>query len=288
MAGTRNVLLTRIFHFGYLLQLNPTPLLLEELHRAIILHLNAYDSADVNPLIPDLNTSHSRIEEHWARLYSDMLTRASLQWDMDMFEQFLSSKLLEDYSNQPFKVLGRMLKLAECTTKQDKEYQDHVVLPLEESMLDREYVENKLRAVAARKGRPGNDIQQLIDACDWPRLAEALTNDRDIILRLARRSACSKETSKRILAGIDRVQNKHFASLSSSSEFTLAPAGHQPSPFLRVAGGVFDAIASSIKGDTPSSNVNKSPDELRPLLGRDNLTQDLPLSISAVNLKKLE
>jgi len=301
MAQTRDVILARIANFGFLLQQNPTPLLREELNRAITLHHNAFESSDINQFVPDLNASHAHLEGHWARLYSDMLTTASLLWDMNMFEHFLSSKLLEDYANEPFEVLGRELSLAECTAKQharrpstgndtasDKEYRDHVVFPLEEFMLDREHVESKLRAVATRRGCPGSDIQPLIDACDWTRLAAVLTNDRDIILRLEERSACSKETSKKILTGINRVQNKHFTSLSSPSAFTLPSAEPSPLPRRGFVSSMYDAIASNFRGDTSSSKVDKSPDEHQSLLGRDSLAQNLPLSISAVNLKKLE
>jgi len=301
MANAREIALFRIVYFGFLSRQNHTPLLQEELHRAIILHVDAVESPDISPFIPDLDAIHAQIEEHWARVYGNIFTTASLLWDINVYEQFLQSKLLEDYANEPFEVVGRTLRLAECTAKQDtrrftepigdttsdKEYRDHVVFPLEESILDRSHVENKLRAVAARQGRPGSDIQRLIDACDWAKLAAVLTNDRDIILRLTQRSACPAEISKKILAGINRVQNKYFTSLSSPSTFTLAPAEHRTSPLPKNSfWGIYDAIASSFKGESP--RVKESSDERRSLLGEDISGEDLPLSISVVNLKKLE
>ena len=45
-------------------------------------------------------------------------------------------------------------------------YPDHVIYPLEEMMLSRDYVEKKLRTVAT-EGRQGSDIQPFIDRCDW-------------------------------------------------------------------------------------------------------------------------
>lgn len=302
MANTREVALFRIVYFSFLSRQNHTPLLQEEFHCAIILHVQAVESPDISSFIPDLDAIHAQIEEHWARVYGNISTTASLLWDINVYEQFLQSKLLEDYANEPFEVIGRTLRLAECTAKQDtrrfaepmgdntssdKEYQDHVVFPLEESILDRGHVENKLRAVAARQGRPGSDIQPLIDACDWAKLAAVLMNDRDIIVKLTQRSACPAEISKKILAGMNRVQNKYFASLSSPSTFTLAPAGHQTTPLPRSSfWGIYDLIASSFKADSP--RVKESSDERRSLLGEDLSGQDLPLSISAVNLKKLE
>jgi len=305
MADTHEIALIRIVNFGFLLKQNPTPLLQDELRHAITLHAEAVDSPDFHKLIPDLNTIHAQIEEHWARVYADMLTTASLLWDINMFERFLQSKLLEDYLNEPFEITGRILTLAEYTVKQDKscvagptgadnttsdeQYRNHVIFPLEESKLDRAHVENKLRAVAARRGRPGSDIQPLIDACDWTKLAAALTSDRDIVTKLTQRSATFAEASEKILAGINRVQNKYFTSLSGPSTFTLASTGYQTSSSPRgsFARGIFDAIASGLKWDSPSSRVENPSDDRRLLLGEDVSAQSLPL-LTKVNLKKME
>ena len=273
MAKAKEIAFARIINFGYLLTQNPTPLLQQQLSHAMVLHQQAIESPDINPFLRDLDVLHAQIEKHWARVYSDMLTTASLLWDINMFQRFLCSKLLEDYANEPYIVSGRILTLAESTVKQDQrhlagateddntisdeQYRDHVVFPLEESNLDRDYVEQKLRAVAARQGRPGNDIQPLIDACDWTKLAAALTSDRDIVTKLTQRSATFAEASEKILAGINRVQNKYFTSLSGPSTFTLASTGYQTSSSPRgsFARGIFDAIASGLKWDSPSSRV---------------------------------
>ena len=303
MARAREIALTRIIHFGYLLTQNPTPLLQQQLSHAMAKHQQALESSDINPFVQDLDTLHAQIEEHWARVYSDMHITASLLWDINMFQRFLRSKLLEDYANEPYEVSGRMLSLAESTAKQDKhrlagptkehstipdeQYRDHVIFPLEESKLDRDYVENKLRAVAARQGRPGNDIQPLIDACDWTKLAAVLISDRDIVTKLTQRSETFAEVSKKILDGINRVQNKYFTSLSGPSTFTLASTGYQTSPRGGFAWGIFDTIASSLKWDSPSSRVENPSDGRRLLLEEDVSAQSLPL-LTKVNLKKME
>ena len=157
MEKTREIALVRIVNFAYLLTQNPTPLLHQQLSHAMVLHQQALESPDINPFLRDLDVLHAQIEKHWAKVYSDMLTTASLLWDINMFQRFLCSKLLEDYANEPYVVSGRMLSLAESTVRQDQrhlarpseddntisdeQYRDHVVFPLEESNLDRDYVE---------------------------------------------------------------------------------------------------------------------------------------------------
>jgi hypothetical protein len=97
-------------------------------------------------------------------------------------------------------------------------YSVHTIYPLEEMMLSRDYVENKLRAVAAGQGRQGSDIQLLIDKCDWSNLATALTNDRDLARKLFLQQPLNAKqfdanTYNRILQGIDEIEGKYFAKL---------------------------------------------------------------------------
>jgi hypothetical protein len=90
-----------------------------------------------------------------------------------MFHEFLVGKLLEDYTNEPYTINKWVLDQAKCIIKQEGAkdgsnvgiaYPIHVIYPLEEMMLSRDYIENKLRA--AVEGRQGSDIQPLIDRCD--------------------------------------------------------------------------------------------------------------------------
>ena len=55
----------------------------------------------------------AKIDEHWAKVYANMLTIAALLWDMRLFEHFLRSKLLEEYAKEPYVVSGPTLSLAE-------------------------------------------------------------------------------------------------------------------------------------------------------------------------------
>jgi len=291
MATVRTCVLMRIANFELLLEQSPTPLLQEELRDAIKLHRNALESEDIGSFIPDLNAVHAKIDEHWKSIYADMLITASLLSGMRLFERFLLSKLLEDYANKPYTVSGPALSLAELIAKQhhrdprednttlDDTYQFHVISPLKEYKLDKDSVENKLIAVAAREGRPGNDIQPLIGTCDWAKLAAVLSSDRDIMIKLTQRSAYLVEVSKIILAGISRVQNKYFTCLTSPSTFTLAPTRDQTSLFPKL----FTWARLGSGGGSSGPKVENSSDDRQFLLG-----EDLPLPSFLVNLKKIE
>ena len=93
-------------------------------------------------------------------------------------------------------------------------------------MLNRDYVENKLRTAATGQAHPGSDVQPLIDRCDWSNLATALTNDRDLALKLFEEQPFNTNifdanTYQRILRSIDEMKGKYFAELSDSSTFTI-------------------------------------------------------------------
>jgi hypothetical protein len=156
---------------------------------------------------------------------------------MVMFQRFLSSKLLEDYTKEPYTVNTYMLTKARCVSEQndrsltvprakddnisDEIYQNYVVFPLEEMMLNRNHVENKLRTAFARQGQPGSDIQPLIDRCDWAKLAAVLTSDRELVAKL-KEPMPIPELCERILQGINQVQAKYFTELKSPSTFTIS------------------------------------------------------------------
>jgi len=272
----------------------PTPLLHENLSHALELHQKALSSSDMTAMAPDLDDSYDQINEHWTKLYADMATTATLLIDINNLEEFLHCKLLEDYANKPYEASDRILSLAESTAKQhlarptnedsttsDKFYEDHVVFPLEESQLDRDCVEKKLVAVAERKGRPGNDIQPIIDACNWDMLAVVLLSDREIAIKLIQRSPTFAKVSDRILRGISQFQDAYFASLSSPSDFVLAPRGHQ-----RRGWSIYNNVTASLKWSAPNPRVETPSDDHDPLVERHTTVQSLPV-LTKVNLKKM-
>jgi hypothetical protein len=237
MGDIRQLIQRRIINFDILLSDNLTPLLREEICHAIELHSEALQHPNGDPYLKDLDDLNDQLMEHWNKVYGNLISRAYLSQDIIMFRQFLIAKLLEGYTNEPCTVDEWVLNQAKCVIKQgdhamakdgsvvDTTYQVHVVFPLEEMMLSRDHVENKLRAAAIGQGHSGSDIQPLIDRRDWLNLAMVLTNDRDLALKLFERQPSGisdPKTYGRISQGIDQIAGKYFTELLDSSTFTIS------------------------------------------------------------------
>lgn len=222
----REVLKHRILFFEILLEENPTPLLRQEMLHAIEMHRVALQQPNVNPYLKDLNNLHAQIEQHWSRVNQDMITKAYLIYDFLALRLFLGSKLMEDYLNKPYKAEGGIFARCEWAVNQaedcSEKYKTHITFPLEEYMLNKDHVENKLRTVAARQGHPGNDIQPLIERCDWDRLAAALTRDRELASILPQDPFYPAERHKRTMQSIDQIQTKYFTSITGPQNSPLA------------------------------------------------------------------
>ena len=226
MSGVHADIEHRILNFNILLEENPTPLLRQEMLNAIEMHRMALQQPNVNPYLKDLNILHAQIDEHWSRVNQDMITKAFLTYDIIALQLFLSSKLMEDYLNKPYKVQARILCMGGWVEKQGEDcsekYKTHVTFPIEEYMLNKDDVENKLRTVTARQGHPGNDIQPLIERCDWDNLAAVLTRDRELASMLPLGPSYTAEMYKRVMQGIDQIQTKYFTSVTGPSRFTIS------------------------------------------------------------------
>jgi hypothetical protein len=234
-----------------------------------------------------------------------------------MFYRFLIAKLLEDYMNEPCPVNKWVLDQAKCIVKQedytrakdgsnmDTTYQVHVVYPLEEMMLDRDHVKNKLRAAVMGQEHSGSDIQRLIDKCDWSNLVTALAYDRGLALKLFEGQSpdaniFDAKTYQRILNGIDKIKGTYFLELSDSSTFTISthareisagqassqfnirsppapltirpsnsrPHSEDPSSRNGWVRGIYGAIVSGFKGTNPtySTSSNANCDEATSLV----------------------
>jgi hypothetical protein len=223
---------------------------------------------------------------HWTKVYGDLISRAYLLEDIILFRQFLIAKLLEDYTNEPCTVDKWVLNQAKCVIQQgdhamakdgsvvDTTYQVHVVFPLEEMMLSRDHVEDKLRAAAIGQGHSGSDIQPLIDRRDWSNLAAALTNDRRLALKLLGEPSVDAniseaKTYQRILHGIDEIKGKYFSELSDSSTYTISTYAREisaeqtiPPPDIRhhskssFVWNIYSTLASLRMTSPTSSNTN--------------------------------
>ena len=229
----------RIRNLKTLLLERLTPLLREQIRHAIALHTEALEHPNVDQYLDDLDSLHDQLMEHWTKVYGDLISRAYLIQDVVLFQQFLVAKLLEDYTNEPYTVDKWVLNQAKRAIEHedharlkdgsdvDMMYQVHVVFPLEEMMLSRDHVENKLRAAAIGREHPRSDIQPLIDRRDWSNLAAALTNDRHLALKLFGgpsfdTNILNDSTQKRILRTIDEIKGKYFSELSDSSTFAIS------------------------------------------------------------------
>lgn len=219
-----------------------TPSLKKELRHAIKLHTEVLqlpqpkvgDLHRVLKRLTELDDLDDRLMEHWAKVHRDLVSRSSLLVNMALFQAFIAAKLLGDYTGKastasPW-VLSQASIVEEQSTQQTGDnpssYQTHVVLPVEEILLDPKHVGEKLKSAATPQKHPGSDVQKLIDECDWPSLAATLVKDRELAVELFQQSPLDPEafdsnTSKKVLRRIDDITAKYFTELSSPSKYTL-------------------------------------------------------------------
>ncbi|KAF8852989.1 hypothetical protein BDZ45DRAFT_93033 [Acephala macrosclerotiorum] len=281
MADIRQLIEGRIINFEILLSEHLTPLLREQIRHAIALHREALQHPNGDPYLKDLDDLHEQLAGHWTKVFGDLISRAYLLKDIIMFQQFLVAKLLEDYTNEPYTVDKWALNQAKRIIEQedharvkdgsvvDTMYQVHVVFPLEEMMLSRDHVENKLRAAAIRQEHSGSDIQPLIDRRDWSNLAAALANDRHLVLKLfggpsSDANIFDAKTYQRILHGIDEIKGEYFSELSDPSTYTISTYAREisaeqtiPPPDIRnhsnrFVWNLYNTIAGGLRGIKPS------------------------------------
>jgi hypothetical protein len=221
----------RIHYFQVLLLERLTPHLRDQVHRAITLHSEALDDQpNVNQYLHDLDTSYQQFTEHWTKVYDHPISRARLMQNIALFQQFLAAELLQAYTKERYTVNAWTFEQATIVEQRDSAariYHTNVVLPLEEMMLNRDHVETKLRAAAARRGHQGTEIQRLIDQCDWVNLAAILTNDQDLALKLFGAPPLdpkyyNADTRTRVLQGINKKKSEYFTELTTPSTFTIS------------------------------------------------------------------
>jgi hypothetical protein len=264
----------RIWNFKALLLERLTPLLRAELHEAIKVYSEALEHP-VELSMTDLNDLYDRLTNHWNRIYGNFIGTARLLQDITMLQFFLTAKLLEDYANEPY--LGNQWTLDRAQYVRDgndtEAYRTHIVFPLEELMLNRDRVEQKILAAAASERRPGGDIRPLIDRRDWRSLATALTDDRELTTKLFEGPSIDPITLSsfkrdKILRQIDEITEKYFAQLSGAAESVTSKLqnlseGHGESALTPLIESevetkksfpwkIFDIIRGSVRGTSPS------------------------------------
>lgn len=228
MAKNRTIIESRISELEILLRDSLlTPLLRARMRRALSLHCEAQKAPNLNPYLTELNALQDVVDEHWKRVNKSMILAARLQQSMMVFRVFLGSKLLEDYANQPYIPESDMVAFAERVLAQGSHFltssadKDNVVFPLEEMIMNQQHVDNRMQAAVGRGGKPGSDLQPLIDRCDWANLAFMLANDRELASRLLEQKGIAVFEYQMIFKGVDKAQGKYFTELKSPSAFIL-------------------------------------------------------------------
>jgi len=191
---------------------------------------------DLRQTFNSFEAFRDEIDNYWRQIFGNPITTSVLFNHILIFQEFLKGKLLEDYVGRSYMVnanilfLGRFmgsLEDREQAARQvgakldslDTIYEERVIFVLRELMLDRAHVESKMRTALARGGRPGSDIQLLIDRCDWESLAIVLIQDQLLITELFLKG---DDDEKKIQRGMREIQKKYFLELISPSRFTLS------------------------------------------------------------------
>lgn len=210
-------------------------------------------------LTAELNTFHDIVQEHWGKVHTSLARHAQLIAHMCLFMEVLSSQLIRDHSSAPAEeededadaVFGTRINLIMehresehdgSGEHSDQSYQDCVVAPIEELMLDQEHVEHRLIVAAETckesKGNAPGTVHYFIKQCDWPNLAKILVRDRGLafaILEAGKQSSTMlgffpKDDALKVVQGISNIRDKYFTDLSGPTDSTLSKHAKKQSP----------------------------------------------------------
>ena len=198
-----------------------TNLLRTRLCRAFALYCEASEDTEIAAeKMRALEACYAECAEHWKRVHGDIGATSKLQSTIFIFQNFLQLKLLEDYGNKPYTLKRDLVEFARLIIRQEEmvqnaghytqEYVENVMTPLQEMMIDRGHVVNKLRTACERDGRPGNDLRPLFDRGEWAVAASVLKNDHEIFNQLRR--GCNvlfnPPVCHKILTGIEKYEKQ--------------------------------------------------------------------------------
>lgn len=285
------ILQTRIALWQYQLRHERlTPLLQTELHNTI----KDMSEALKQPTFPEgidlesLDAQYKHVSKHWGKLFQHPYDRTTLLINMSHYEVLFAEMLVEDYVSRPARMplsdewlLDRVTKVLEhndvpgFSKSNDKQTQEHyyknVILPLEEMTLGglvSHAVRKLCEAVLAREGGsqgPGGHVSQLIQRCEWEKLAEALVYDRRLAVTLSGLKPVGqqrdwKEIFPRVLHKMDDMERKYFTNLSSPDNYIISKhaadllarhssnkSNHVPLPRMPAAGKLAPNITNTIK-----------------------------------------
>ena len=218
----------------------------------------AQETGDADLTRSNLEALFDELKKHWDLISGDPFDAARMYTQMAIFEEFLRSQLLEDYTDKrPPLVHPHVILLGKCKgnlkdrervakdlskplANLDEFYRDSVDLAVQELGLDPDHVQSKFRNAAGREGEPGSDIKPLIDHCNWTRLAEVLVKDRMMAGNLFRTSDNAQKSYDKVISGINRTQKRYFDSLVNPSRFVLSSR----------AGALAAKSANAVKAET--------------------------------------
>lgn len=122
-------------------------------------------------------------------------------------------------------ILNKYSNTGERSDEDVQLYEEWIVTPIKETMLDQGHVKKRLR-LAAEQRRPSSEIYRLINECDWPSLATMLIEDRKAILTLRDQKVPGEDWNIRsicdtALLEMDKIRDRYFMSLTSASTYAM-------------------------------------------------------------------
>ncbi|KAL1871618.1 hypothetical protein Daus18300_004618 [Diaporthe australafricana] len=285
----RSTLRLRIDGYQTLLLEYQTPLFHDELLDAIKLHEETLQRPEPTPAerqrvldqLTVLDNMNDRLNKHWEKLHRSLNSRTILLYSISEYSKLLGSWLILDYAGresvgETHHEASAYVTILDKFRSGEGDVEANIRVhrrlfrrPLEEMMLNRQHVEKRLRMAAAGPSYPTGEIHRLVDQCDWPNLAAAIVNDREIAAVLFRSKPLDPQfwedrIGKMALWRIDDLRDKYFAELSSPTTYTLtklarelsakqaALAADQSSP------SSLSSVSMRNSGDSPAVTAARS------------------------------
>lgn len=220
----------------------PTPSLREDILHAIKVHKEALEQPNLDrPFVKKLDSLQDQIEEHWSRVYKSCIDHSNFMAHLAQYQLFFTELLLSEYTGAAFSDTQTIEWLHRSATHIKKAatdvsdefravFNESIVSPVEELLLNRPHVEMRMLLAAANTDRPpplGGHIQYLIKHGHWQDLAKYLYHDRELALGLFKyqpivQGLFDDGRPDRVLQGITSIQDKYFTDISSPTEYTTS------------------------------------------------------------------
>jgi len=247
-----------------------TPRLREHLQSAILIYCETANqqTLDLSESVDNLEKVRVGVEDHWSQILGQLSITARVYEQKTVFEVFLRGKLLEDYRRVPYVIDAKIVWLGRCKgsledriraaheigTQLDQLhdiYRRRVTFILEELMFNQAHVESKMRAAVTRGGKPGSDVQPLIDRCEWANLAAVLVKDQMLTTQIFGKG---DDTGGKVLNGISRIQKRYFRELINPSRFVISKYASTLS--IKSASGIEGALHHFATAPPPYSDLD--------------------------------